>query len=352
MADILGPASDNAVTTRPARSITRGDSQTWFKNCTDPDAGDGTAFGADFFNDFLAQFLSAFSSAGISLDGADDMLWRAMNATGVRYGVDTGSASAIIVAFSPAPLAAHTAGKLLLVKLANDVTGAVTITPDGLTAKSVKWPDGTALAEGDAKAGAVLLLAYDSANYQLLCRMNGAGASSSPSFVPGQIAMWPLATPPSGTLECDGAEVSRTTYSRLFDIIGTTYGPGDNVTTFKLPDMRGMFPRGWAHGTTNDPDKATRTNRGDGTTGDNVGTRQADKVGPIALNGAASLTNVNAPNGLISGYVAGGGTGGAAPNAGDPHAHVIDSLNANISMSGGGSETRGRNVNVLFVIAY
>ncbi len=44
---------------------------------------------------------------------------------------------------------------------------------------------------------------------------------------------------PSGFLNCDGSLISRTTYARLFETIGTTYGAGDGSTTFKLPDLRG-----------------------------------------------------------------------------------------------------------------
>ena len=36
----------------------------------------------------------------------------------------------------------------------------------------------------------------------------------------------------------EGAEVSRTTYSKLFEIYGTTYGEGNGETTFNLPDFR------------------------------------------------------------------------------------------------------------------
>lgn len=36
----------------------------------------------------------------------------------------------------------------------------------------------------------------------------------------------------------EGAEVSRTTYSNLFQVYGTTYGIGDGSTTFRLPDCR------------------------------------------------------------------------------------------------------------------
>lgn len=44
---------------------------------------------------------------------------------------------------------------------------------------------------------------------------------------------------PPNSLLCDGSEVSRTTYSELFAVIGTTYGVGDGSTTFNLPDLRG-----------------------------------------------------------------------------------------------------------------
>jgi microcystin-dependent protein len=39
-------------------------------------------------------------------------------------------------------------------------------------------------------------------------------------------------------LLCRGAAVSRTTYSSLFAIIGTSFGAGDGSTTFNLPDAR------------------------------------------------------------------------------------------------------------------
>ena len=44
-------------------------------------------------------------------------------------------------------------------------------------------------------------------------------------------------------LKCNGAAVSRTVYAELFSIIGATYGAGDGVTTFNVPDARGEFPR-------------------------------------------------------------------------------------------------------------
>ncbi len=51
---------------------------------------------------------------------------------------------------------------------------------------------------------------------------------------------------PPGWLECNGQLVSRTTYQRLFNRIGTKWGSGSG--TFSLPDLRGQFIRGWGHG--------------------------------------------------------------------------------------------------------
>lgn len=60
----------------------------------------------------------------------------------------------------------------------------------------------------------------------------------------GEIKMWPTVSAPTGYLLCNGAAVSRTTYASLFNIIGTTYGAGDNSTTFNLPDFRDRMPIG------------------------------------------------------------------------------------------------------------
>ena len=51
------------------------------------------------------------------------------------------------------------------------------------------------------------------------------------------IVPWTSASIPTGFLECNGALVSRSTYSALFAIVGTTYGAGDGSSTFKLPSV-------------------------------------------------------------------------------------------------------------------
>lgn len=63
----------------------------------------------------------------------------------------------------------------------------------------------------------------------------------------GKVSMSLTSTVPNAKyLNLDGSNVSRTTYSDLFDEWGTTYGSGDGSTTFGLPDFRLRIPIGMA----------------------------------------------------------------------------------------------------------
>lgn len=55
----------------------------------------------------------------------------------------------------------------------------------------------------------------------------------------GEVHMYAGSSAPSGFLLCDGSPVSRTIYSELFSVIGTSFGSGDGITTFNLPDISG-----------------------------------------------------------------------------------------------------------------
>ena len=60
----------------------------------------------------------------------------------------------------------------------------------------------------------------------------------------GEFVICAGTTLPPRTLLCNGAAVSRTTYSRLFTAIGTKYGAGDGSTTFNLPNVDGRVLQG------------------------------------------------------------------------------------------------------------
>lgn len=64
----------------------------------------------------------------------------------------------------------------------------------------------------------------------------------------GMVAAFDMTSAPPGWLKCNGAAISRTTYAKLFAIIGTRYGAGDGVNTFNLSDLRGKFIRAWSDG--------------------------------------------------------------------------------------------------------
>jgi microcystin-dependent protein len=52
------------------------------------------------------------------------------------------------------------------------------------------------------------------------------------------------AAPSANWLLCQGQAVSRSTYSSLFGLVGTTYGVGDGSTTFNIPNLSGRVPVG------------------------------------------------------------------------------------------------------------
>jgi microcystin-dependent protein len=99
----------------------------------------------------------------------------------------------------------------------------------------------------------------------------GGGGGSIPV---GGLLVYSNDDTPTGFFDCDGALVSRITYAALFAKIGIKYGAGDGVSTFQLPDYRGRFLRVQDDGAGIDPDAGSRTDRGDGTIGDAVGTKQ------------------------------------------------------------------------------
>ena len=69
-------------------------------------------------------------------------------------------------------------------------------------------------------------------------------AKMSKTVLVGEIKPYAGSNEPAGWLKCDGRAISRTDYSALFNVIGTTYGTGDGSTTFNLPDLRDRFPVG------------------------------------------------------------------------------------------------------------
>ncbi|CAF1423658.1 unnamed protein product [Adineta steineri] len=67
---------------------------------------------------------------------------------------------------------------------------------------------------------------------------------------PGVILAFGAPTLPVGWLSCNGSAIGRVHYQELFKAIGTTYGVGDHITTFNVPDLRGRTLIGTGQGPT------------------------------------------------------------------------------------------------------
>lgn len=60
----------------------------------------------------------------------------------------------------------------------------------------------------------------------------------------GAIITYASGSIPAGYFICNGQAISRTTYSALFALIGTSFGTGDGSTTFNIPNLVDQFIRG------------------------------------------------------------------------------------------------------------
>lgn len=154
----------------------------------------------------------------------------------------------------------------------------------------------------------------------------------------GSIIMYGAATAPTGWLLCDGSAVSRTTYADLFTAISTTYGTGNGSTTFNVPDMRGIFPRG--AGTS-----AKLTNANGTAFAGTLGTYQNDKMqghrhAPLASWFAGGDYNYTSGSSTWWGFTT------RSLTTGDP---VNDGTNGTPRT---GTETNPANLGLTFIIKY
>lgn len=158
----------------------------------------------------------------------------------------------------------------------------------------------------------------------------------------GAITGFAMISAPTGWLIADGSAVSRTTYARLFSRIGTTWGSGDGVNTFNLPDARGVFIRGLDNGKGYD-------------SGRDIGTYQADAVQahnhylPTSSGTPASTYGIN-DNAFIASEVNYNPAPGVITTTYPNSQYLIGSQVG--SVGNFAPETRVKNISVLNCIKY
>ena len=194
MTDMLSPANAPfAVTVRPAESRTFSTADTWFQDCSSPDADDGTDIQAGWLNGVVAAMRALVRGNGNLLDGTtkvvpevgtdDNLLLKAVQQLFQRaqpaYGVDTGAKNALVVSLTPA-LLEYKAGAVYRVKILHANDGATTININGLGVRDVKTADGSALATGHLIAGGIAEFIDDGTKVQLVAShtdQTGGGGS-------------------------------------------------------------------------------------------------------------------------------------------------------------------------------
>jgi microcystin-dependent protein len=146
--------------------------------------------------------------------------------------------------------------------------------------------------------------------------------ASSNTTPTGTIQMWATASAPVGYVLCNGTAISRTTFSNLFSVIGTTFGVGDGSTTFNVPDYTNRMPYGATVGTTGGTTSITlgttnlpnHTHTFSGTSG----TMNSNNVHSHSINdpGHNHLFGGDDQIGSVGGYVAQSGLGYDAVSTG------------------------------------
>lgn len=145
--------------------------------------------------------------------------------------------------------------------------------------------------------------------------VGGSSSSGEDNNPIGSVMYFAASSAPLGWFECRGQSLDKVSYLDLFNVIGYTYGGSGN--SFRLPDLRGEFLRGWDNGRGIDSGRA---------------------FGSLQLDEFKAHTH--------------GMTGGNVGSGGSPGTGFTQLSYPGLVNSAGGSETRPRNVALLPCIKY
>lgn len=184
----------------------------------------------------------------------------------------------------------------------------------------------------------------------------------------GTVIAFPTSSVPDGYIKCNGATLSEAAYPELFTIIGRTYGGSAASSTFRVPDLRGEFIRGWddgrgvdsgraigssqsheiqSHGHTGSTSNAgTHSHSGStDTTGAHTHELELNRWGDPRNNHAYAGSSVSSSSTHFT-KSAGSHSHSLSIDSGGSHTHSVT------VDSSGGNETRPRNVAMMYCIKY
>ncbi|WP_319533427.1 phage tail protein [uncultured Cohaesibacter sp.] len=223
-----------------------------------------------------------------------------------------------------------------------------------LNAANVVVDEGNGVEAGNAAAALAELAAALAVLAEAIEAKPGAEefeelSSEVSGLLTGAVQAFAMSTAPEGWLKANGAAVSRASYADLFAAIGTSFGEGDGVATFNLPDLRGEFIRGYDDGRSVDAGRVFGSSQADQNAEHTHSvdppstTTSSDSHTHTAGTQSGSFTH---GSGSISHYSAGSGN-----TSSDSHTHTLN-IAAFTSGASGGAEARPRNVALLYCIKY
>jgi len=283
---------------------------------------------------------------------------------------ESGAAGARTVSYAPAIRSLRAGMQFTFLSNYAGSGGAQTLNINGTGAYALKTGDGLSNPDlYDLPSGGVLVkVVFDGSKFLLAT----AGRMAQRSLVSGilssrvgQIILVPGTTAPAGTLKANGPLISRTTYADLWTyaqgsgnlvteatwLSGNNYAhfsSGDLSTNFRIPELRGEFPRFWDDGRGVDSGRSIGVRQDQAYLNHNHGTTESahnhtSGDGPINSNlrygvvntGVGGNQNQQSGTTTTGGYTSSTSTG----------------LTVNTSTTGG-SETRPVNVPLLACIYY
>jgi microcystin-dependent protein len=132
-----------------------------------------------------------------------------------------------------------------LLSITADISNAnikyANITKTDISNANIKYANitKTDISDSDISYSYIHDLEVKKANIDNLNVKHDITLNNNPYLPIGIVLPYATTNAPEGWLVCNGQEVSKITYSSLWNIIGTTFGVASNPNNFKLPDLRG-----------------------------------------------------------------------------------------------------------------
>ena len=163
----------------------------------------------------------------------------------------------------------------------------------------------------------------------------------------GSVFCIAVATVPSGYLECNGAAVNKSTYADLFAVIGITYGGTNASSTFNLPYLRGEFIRGFDNGRGVDSGRSIASSQ---SSQNQSHTHSGSATSTVTDPGHRHTTKGHGTQDDGGGNLTGSTSGSSSSSSMFDNTTGI-SVSTSVTVgSEGGSETRVRNVAMMYII--